>query len=98
MSKEACIIECYVAEEAVEFCSEYVAKVNVIGLFAPKNLSGETGRGLFGSTMLFVPTDELNIAHLYVLRNMAIIQPYVEKHFAFIKESFPSKCRNEVSL
>ena len=29
---------------------------------------------------------------------MAIIQPYMEKHFAFIKESFPSKFRTEVSL
>ena len=95
---EACIIECYVAEEAVVFCSEYVAKANVIGLSVPKNIYGETGRGLFGPKMLFVPSDELNIAHLYVLRNMAIIQQYVEKHFAFIKESFPSKFRTEVSL
>ena len=93
---EACIIECYIAEEAVEFCSEYVARANVIGLSAPKNISDETGRGLFGPNMLHVSTDELNIAHLYVLRNMAVIQPYVEEHVTFIKESFPSKCRNEV--
>ena len=41
---EACIIECYVAKEAVVFCSEYVAKANVIGLSVPKNISGEIGR------------------------------------------------------
>ena len=33
---EGCIIECYVAKEAVEFCSEYLESSQMIGI--PKSL------------------------------------------------------------
>jgi len=29
---ERCIIECYIYEEAIEFCSEYLINVKVIGI------------------------------------------------------------------
>ena len=29
---EGCIVECYIAEEAIEFCTEYLSNVDAIGI------------------------------------------------------------------
>ena len=58
---EGCIIECYVAEEAVEFCSEYLESAPTIGI--PKSLESRR----FEVTP--VEYKMLCKAHFYVLQN-----------------------------
>ena len=42
---EGCIVECYIAEEAVEFCSEYMTGVHNIGLKDVENIDVPSRRG-----------------------------------------------------
>ncbi|PKA50672.1 hypothetical protein AXF42_Ash018011 [Apostasia shenzhenica] len=42
---EDCIIESYVAKEIVEFCTEYLHDVNLIGTHADRNITDKFGRG-----------------------------------------------------
>ncbi|KAK9073876.1 hypothetical protein SSX86_006470 [Deinandra increscens subsp. villosa] len=74
---EGCIAECYVAEEALEFCSAYLRNGNSIG--NPHDRVDErirTGKPLSRATSDVVETKLLDEAHLYVLRNTAIVESY----------------------
>ncbi|KAK9070469.1 hypothetical protein SSX86_010871 [Deinandra increscens subsp. villosa] len=76
---EGCIAECYVAEEALEFCSAYLENGNSIG--NPHERVDErirTGKPLSGATIDVVDTKLLDEAHLYVLRNTAVVEAYTE--------------------
>ena len=42
---EGCIVKCYIAEEAVEFCSEYMTGVQKIGLNDVENVEIQSRRG-----------------------------------------------------
>ncbi|PKA58048.1 hypothetical protein AXF42_Ash019274 [Apostasia shenzhenica] len=74
---EACIIESYVTEEIVEYCTEYLHDVNPIGISVGHNLPNKFGKGLSTGKPQIVDMDLLNQAHLYVLRNTIIIDSYI---------------------
>ncbi|KAL5580207.1 hypothetical protein UlMin_012649 [Ulmus minor] len=63
---EGCIIECYVAEEAVEFCSEYLESAQTIGI--PKSLESRQNVRM-GFKVTPVEYKMLCEAHFYVLQN-----------------------------
>ncbi|XP_062080508.1 uncharacterized protein LOC133785274 [Humulus lupulus] len=89
---EGCIIECYIVEEAIEFCSEYMSGVQRIRLNEVINADIQSRRG---SVVCTVTRDELNEAHRLVLQNTNEIQPYIEQHFNWIKTKFPSRSKNK---
>ncbi|PKA64353.1 hypothetical protein AXF42_Ash009575 [Apostasia shenzhenica] len=93
---EACIIESYVAEEIVEYCTEYLHDVNPIGIPIGHNLPDKFVKGLSTGKPQIVNLNLLNQAHLYVLRNTAIIDPYIEKHMEQLRIENPSHSRDEV--
>ncbi|PKA66199.1 hypothetical protein AXF42_Ash006896 [Apostasia shenzhenica] len=93
---EACIIESYVAEEIVEYCTEYLHDVNLIGIPVSHNLPDNFGRGLTISKPQIVDLNLLNQAHLYVLCNTAIIDLYIEKHIEQLRIENPSHSRDKV--
>ena len=76
---EGCIAECYVAEEALEFCSDYLKNRKSIG--KPHEHVDErirSGKPLSKATIDAVDAQLLDQAHLYVLRNTAVVEPYIE--------------------
>uniref|UniRef100_A0A803NIR2 Transposase n=1 Tax=Cannabis sativa TaxID=3483 RepID=A0A803NIR2_CANSA len=81
---EGCIVECYIAEEAVEFCSEYVSNVDAIGI--PKPISDEnTSRGVGAGTPTFTNDEEIYLAHINVLENTSVVQPYIDEHLEHLR-------------
>ncbi|VVA31182.1 PREDICTED: transposon, partial [Prunus dulcis] len=73
---EGCIAERYIAEEAVEFCTEHLSDVSTVGV--PSSQKMGVSKPLSGCT-----------AHLYVLENTEEVLPYIEEHMIHIKTTYP---------
>ncbi|CAL9020664.1 unnamed protein product [Prunus brigantina] len=58
-----CIAERYIAEEAIEFCTEYLSDISTIGV--PSSQKMGLLKPLTGCTVSLVDRDLLNQAHLY---------------------------------
>ncbi|KAL5581994.1 hypothetical protein UlMin_014436 [Ulmus minor] len=74
---EGCIIECYIAEEAVEFCSEYLANVRTIGI--PRGVE-ERIESRSGFKVILTNYKMLCEAHYYVLQNTTVVNPYMYEY------------------
>ncbi|CAA0815189.1 Unknown protein [Striga hermonthica] len=88
---EASIVERYVAEEAVEFCTEYLSRAKSVGLPKSRHVGRSPGKGTLGGRMKSVDREELLQAHLYILTNTPEVQPYLDTHRRLIKEKNPRK-------
>ena len=75
---EGCIAKCYIAEEAIEFCTEYLSNVDGIGIPIGPRIDHKIGTPLPGSFVMKVDPITLLQAHHYVLENTTIVQPYIE--------------------
>lgn len=75
---EGCIAECYIAEEALEFCAEYLSNCNSIGLPTGCLIDFTVERPLGGANIKVVDGPTLAQAHRCVLVNTPEIQPYIE--------------------
>ncbi|CAL2259893.1 unnamed protein product [Prunus armeniaca] len=84
---EGCIAEWYIAEEAVEFCTEHLSDVSTVGV--PSSQKMGVSKPLSGCTMSVVDRDLLNQAHLYVLENTEEVLPYIKQHMIHIKTAYP---------
>ncbi|CAL9024619.1 unnamed protein product [Prunus brigantina] len=73
---KGCIVERYIAEEAVEFCTEHLSDVSTIGV--PSSQKMGVSKPLSGCTVSVVDRDLLNQAHLYVLENTEEVLPYID--------------------
>ncbi|KAM6574884.1 hypothetical protein CsatA_023211 [Cannabis sativa] len=93
---EACMVECYISEEAVEFCSEYMAGVEAIGISKPRTDPDDVERGLRGKgTMVTVSKLELDQAQLVVMNNNAEVQPYITDHMELLQSMVPRNQKNK---
>ncbi|KAI5335862.1 hypothetical protein L3X38_025996 [Prunus dulcis] len=85
---EGCIAEQYIAEEAVEFCTQHLSDVSTVGV--PSSQKMGVSKPLSGCTVSVVDQDLLNQAHLYVLENTEEVLPYIEyQHMIHIKTAYP---------
>ncbi|CAL2277764.1 unnamed protein product [Prunus armeniaca] len=84
---EGCIAERYIAEEAVEFCTEHLSDVSTVGVPSSQNMG--VSKPLSGCTVSVVDRDLLNQAHLYVLENTEEVLPYIEQHMIHIQTAYP---------
>ncbi|MCO5581919.1 hypothetical protein L7F22_035808 [Adiantum nelumboides] len=84
---EGCIAEQYIAEEAVEFCTQHLSNVSTVGV--PSSQKMGLSKPLSGCTVSVVDQDLLNQAHLYVLENTEEVLPYIEQHMIHIKTAYP---------
>ena len=80
---EGCIAECYLAEECIQFCSEFLKKTTKVQEKADRNTEYENnsilgGRPISAGTFISLTEMERKIAHLAVIQNMAVVEPYVE--------------------
>ncbi|CAL9011691.1 unnamed protein product [Prunus brigantina] len=84
---EGCIAERYIAEEAIEFCTEHLSDVSTVGV--PSSQKMGVSKPLSCCTVSVVDQELLNQAHLYVLENTEEVLPYIEQHMIYIKTAYP---------
>ncbi|XP_073119934.1 uncharacterized protein [Henckelia pumila] len=65
---EGCMAECYIAEEAVEFFSDYLGSLHTIGI-PTSHRQIELTKPLSAAVVQSITEDELQQAHRYVLEN-----------------------------
>ena len=76
---EGCIAECYIAEEALEFCTEYLSGMDAIGIPSSMKDEWKCGKPLLGGRAITIHDYKLvEQAHHYVLQNTTIVQPFIE--------------------
>ena len=75
---EGCITECYIAEEGIEFCTEYLSNVDAIRIPSSSNIDQKVRAPIFGGHTMKVDSNLWLQAHHYVLENTSIVQPYIE--------------------
>jgi len=74
---EASIVERYIAEEAIEFCSEYIEKAKPIGLPKSRHDDRVGSKGSRGLHVITPSLEYLLEAHLYFLNNNNEVLPYI---------------------
>jgi len=75
--QEASIVERYIVEEAIEFCSEYIEKAKLVGLPESRHDDRVGNKGSRGLDVINPSVEDLLQAHLYVLNNSNEVLPYI---------------------
>ncbi|KAL3618473.1 hypothetical protein CASFOL_037555 [Castilleja foliolosa] len=88
---EACIVERYIVEEAIEFCNEYLSDVTTIGLPKRRKTERDEGKGTIGGQLEKIPSVMRCQAHLYVLRNTNEVEKYVQEHMSLLGSRYSSR-------
>ena len=86
---KASIVEIYVVEEAIEFCSEYTNIVKPVGVPESRHDSRIEGKGRRGFNVVTMGRQQLSQAHLYVLNNIAEVIPYIDAHKKHVTATNP---------
>ena len=95
-SLEASIVERYIVEETIEFCSEYIEKAKPIGLPKYRHDDRVGGKGSRGLHVITPSVEDLQQTHLYVLNNINEVLPYIVRHEGLVKQSNPKMSKNRV--
>ncbi|KAK2357161.1 hypothetical protein QL285_094460 [Trifolium repens] len=85
---EASIVERYIAEEAIEFCSNYLSEVDAIGVPKSRHDGRCDGAGTQGLNVKSINIEVVLQAHLYILNNTDEVQPYLSTHKSIIKKKY----------
>ncbi|GJU04997.1 putative transposase-associated domain-containing protein [Tanacetum coccineum] len=90
---EGCIAEETIAEETIEFFSEYHKSMETIGIPPGKHetYENEEGKPLSAGKSSEVSAELFQKAHLYVIQNTDEIVPYIERHKQVLKTENPGK-------
>ena len=75
---KGCIVECYIVEKAIEFCTEYLSNMDAIRVLSSTNVDHKVGAPIPRGHITEVDSNLLLQAHHYVLENTTIIQLYIE--------------------
>jgi hypothetical protein len=86
---EASIVERYIAEEAIEFCSNYLSEVDTIGVPKSRHDGRCDGVGTQGLNVKSMHIEVVVPAHLYILNNTDEVQTYLSAHKSIIKKKYP---------
>lgn len=68
--------ECYIAEEALEYCSKYLSDPSTVGI--PSTEKNDITQPTSAAFIESVSDVLFNQAHLTVLANTIEVQPYIE--------------------
>ena len=63
---EASIIERYVAEEAIEFCTQYIDSLEFVGLLESHHDRTWVGKGTRGYNVVTMTRHDVSQVHLYI--------------------------------
>ncbi|KAL6347740.1 hypothetical protein AAG906_026269 [Vitis piasezkii] len=94
-NRQGCIVECYIAEEAIEFCTEYLSNIDAIGIPISANIDQKVGAPIPGGQVVAVDSNLWLHAHHYVLENTTIVQPYIEEHMEWLKSKNPRQSKRQ---
>ncbi|XP_010424574.1 PREDICTED: uncharacterized protein LOC104709702 [Camelina sativa] len=80
---EGCIAESYLAEECMQFCNNFLKKTTNVEAKPERNIEYENksilvGRPIFAATPITLTEMDMKIAHVVVIHNMAIVDPFVD--------------------
>ena len=80
---EGCIAESYLAEECMQFCSAFLKKTTNVEEKLDRNADYESqtileGRPILAPKLINLSEMEKKTAHLAVLQNTSVVDPYVE--------------------
>lgn len=67
------MVECYIAEEAMEFCIEYLLGIDAIGIPSDRRNEWKLGKPMPGGQIVTIDLDLLLQAHHYILENTTIV-------------------------
>ncbi|XP_056848905.1 uncharacterized protein LOC108829822 [Raphanus sativus] len=98
---EGCIAECYLAEECIRFCNEFLKKTTNVQQKVDRNMEFENnyvleGRPISEGTSVTLSETEKKIAHLAIIQNMALVEPYIDEHLQHFQDS-DGRCRRDAS-
>ncbi|XP_031116564.1 uncharacterized protein LOC116020223 [Ipomoea triloba] len=88
---EASIVESYIAEEVIEFCTEYLAEVEAIGVPKYRHEGRIDGKGHRHPKMHTMSCEDVEQVYLYILHNTSEVEPYLDEHKALIREQNPRR-------
>ena len=71
---EWCIVESYVAKEAVEFCSKYISGEETISV---PNTSNTSNKDIGVGNLKFMAHNDWELSLRIVLENISAVQPYI---------------------
>nr|GEW72261.1 hypothetical protein [Tanacetum cinerariifolium] len=81
------IVEGYVSEEVVSFCTSYIDGIPYIGVPESRHEGRLEGKGTIGCNDVTLNNDDLEQAHFIVLQNMSSIAPYIHEHMLLLKRN-----------
>ncbi|KAG7552219.1 Transposase-associated domain [Arabidopsis thaliana x Arabidopsis arenosa] len=99
---EGCIAESYLAKECMEFCSAFLRKSTNVEEKSLRNTEYENnsileGRPIAAASSLTLTEMEKKIAHLSVIQNTEMFDPYVDMHIQHLQDS-NGRCRRDASI
>ena len=80
------MVEGYSAEEVIEFYTDYLERVDPIGILISRHEQRLQGAGTTGHKFENVSYEMRNMAHLKILQNLTLVGTYVNDHIAELKE------------
>ncbi|XP_052724058.1 uncharacterized protein LOC128193906 [Vigna angularis] len=86
---EASIVERYIAEEAIEFCTDYLSDVEAIGVPRSRYHGRGVGKGTRSAKVVTLNRAEILRAHMYILNNTEEVIPYLSAHKDIVKRNNP---------
>ncbi|XP_074323280.1 uncharacterized protein LOC141660216 [Apium graveolens] len=95
---EGCIAERYLIEEAIEFWSEFIPNVDVIGLPVNPHSGRIDGKGVTGGQQVEIDHAQWHRVHLCVLHNTVDVVPFVDLHKKTITLEHPERGANWIEV
>ncbi|XP_062114981.1 uncharacterized protein LOC133829007 isoform X2 [Humulus lupulus] len=93
---EGCIVESNIAEEAVEFCYEYMVNVDSIGIPIREREGVVENKGINNGKPTLMEKEDWEVAHQNVLENTVEVQPYIEEHLQYLNKENRTKSRKQI--
>jgi len=88
---EGSIVEGYVTEEVVEFCLDYMTRLDPVGVPRSVHEGKLTGFGTAGKSKFRPNAIEYSQAHFTVLKHMDEVTAYMDEHVAFLEAMHPNR-------
>ncbi|KAL8117919.1 hypothetical protein AgCh_015706 [Apium graveolens] len=82
---KASIVEGYSVEETIEFCTDYLASTDPVGIPRSRHEGRLDGQGTVGHKMITLGAEMLDRSHLFVLQHMTEVNPYLQEHILEIR-------------
>ncbi|XP_074323112.1 uncharacterized protein LOC141660050 [Apium graveolens] len=82
---EASIVGGYSVEETIEFCTDYLASTDPVGIPRSRHEGRLDSQGTVGHKMITLGAEMLDRAHLFVLQHMTKVNPYLQEHILEIR-------------